>query len=313
MGRPSAPGSEVATALGESQVADPGRASEEEVARQGRGEDDDQVDLAVVVAGVRPAVGAVVVEGGQIQVVVHLPQDLLHELRVAPELRGAGRRVVGRVPGGEVAPRRHGAAEGQAAEGHLIVEVADAAGTVRVEEGPGPRGHAGRLAPEAGEDHQGGDLREGGGGGRLGTGRGEGPGRVLGGDQGLGADVPRGGAGGLRRDRQDRRQEPESTRPPDRAGSDGQNHAAVARVRSSSWPSRTCSNRQNPSRSSVRRWSVSPGGLPGASTRSCRRRSSHRRHRGHRAVDGDRHGIGGYSSLTILRERVCSSTCSRYM
>ena len=79
----------------------------------------------------------------------------------------------------------------------LHPEVADAAGAVRVEEGSGPRGHAGRLAPEAGEHHQGGDAGEWDADGRLGTGSGEGPGRARGRGQGLGADVPRGGAGAV--------------------------------------------------------------------------------------------------------------------
>ena len=87
----------------EPQIADPGGAPEEEVARQGGCEKDEEIDLSIVVAGVRPPVGAVAVEPGEVQIFVHLAQDLPHEVRIAAGFRGTGRRVVDGVARGEAA------------------------------------------------------------------------------------------------------------------------------------------------------------------------------------------------------------------
>ena len=124
------------------QITDPGGAPEDEVARHGGCEENQEIHLSVVVAGVRPPVGAVAVEAGEIQIFVHLAQDLPHEVPIPPDLPGTGRRVIDGLPGGEVAPWRHEPPEGETPEGHLPVEVADAAGTVQIEEGVGPGRHA---------------------------------------------------------------------------------------------------------------------------------------------------------------------------
>ena len=156
---PPAGGRVVADEVGvEPEGGQPGRRPQQEVHRHGEQVDEDDVDVAVVVPGIRYPVGAVVVEAAHVDVGVGLGQDLEVEARVVaggPSLFGqVGRGLVQ----GAVTLRQNLPPHPQLAARHLVVEVGEAAGHAGVEKVVGPGGlgvGAVRLAAELGEDHQG--------------------------------------------------------------------------------------------------------------------------------------------------------------
>ena len=142
----------------EPEGCEPGRGAQQEVHRHREQVDEDDVDVSVVVPGIRHPVGAVVVEAAHVDVGVGLGQDLEIEARVVaggPTLLG---QIGGRGLQRAVALRQDLPPYQELASRHLVVEVGEAARQAGVEEVVGPGGlgvGAVGFTPELGEDHQG--------------------------------------------------------------------------------------------------------------------------------------------------------------
>ena len=148
----------------ESQVGDAGGPVQQKPPRHGQHIDKDIVHDAVIVPGVGNAVRTIVVEKAEIDILVHLLEDLQDELPELAQLTIAlgqiGRGLVLR----NIAPRHHRALDLQLAGGHGVVEVGETAGQVCIEEGGGiARGllDMGGLILELGEDDQDADAAPG--------------------------------------------------------------------------------------------------------------------------------------------------------